>query len=325
MVGIAIKYLDLIIYARTNRLLEQNALTQGYLHPLYAKSFSEIGTPLYLPKSKGWLIKRQIPSSRYFDAMCPYPLFFCQNWSGLLKDLENLREELVSVSMVIDPFSTFYFEEYRAFFDVFTAYKDHYLLDLKLPPRETVSKNKRKTARRALRDLSVVLQLAPHINIDEWVNLYKCLIERHQIKGIRTFSRESFSKQTAIPNTHFFKVLFQDKIIGGNLFYIQNGVAYSHLSAFTPQGYALGAAYAVKWVAIKHLSECAKWLNLGGGTGSTNRKKSGLDLFKQGWSNKTAKSYFCGKILNPQIYEEITTNRHKVNPGWFPAYRTDDY
>jgi len=305
--------------------MEQNALTQGYLHPLYAKSFSEIGTPLYLPESKGWLIKRKIPGSCYFDAMGPYPLFFCQNWPGLLEDLDNLKEKLVSVSLVIDPFAAFQSEKYRTFFDVFTTYKDHYLLDLELPPRDTVSKNKRRTALRALKELSVELRIAPNINNDEWVNLYKCLIERHQIKGIRTFSREGFSMQTAIPNTHFFRVLFQNKIVGGNLFYIQDDIAYSHLSAFTPQGYDLGASYAVKWVAIQHLSECAKWLNLGGGTGKTHRKKSGLDLFKQGWSNQTAKSYFCGKILNPQIYEALTTNHEKVDPGWFPAYRTDDY
>jgi len=43
---------------------------EGYLHPLYAQSFTNIGEPLFLPRCKGWLIKRQIPGT----CMMPWDL-----------------------------------------------------------------------------------------------------------------------------------------------------------------------------------------------------------------------------------------------------------
>ncbi len=299
------------------------APARGYLHPLYAQSFSEIGTPLDLPRSGGWLIKRVIPSTNYYDAMGPYPLFFCQDWESLTEDLSALADQLVSVTLVIGPLVDFPEAEYGAYFDILMPYKDHYLLDLKMPLNATISKNKRKNARRASRDLDVKLQVAPEIDLDEWVKLYDCLIERHQITGIRAFSRRSFEMQVAIPNTHYFRVLHQGSPVGGNLYYLHGDQAYAHLSAFTEEGYHLGAPYAVKWAALQHLAKFTRWVNFGGSTASEGDPPDGLDLFKQGWSNRTAKSYLCGKILNPQIYQQLASD--KDASGWFPAYRAGDF
>ena len=41
----------------------------GYLHPGYARSLAEFGTPRELERSGGWLLERAIPGSSYFDAM----------------------------------------------------------------------------------------------------------------------------------------------------------------------------------------------------------------------------------------------------------------
>jgi len=296
---------------------------RGYLHPLYAQSFSEMGTPLYLPKCGGWLIKREIPGTDYYDAMGPYPLFFCQDWEALTEDLSGLADQLVSVTLVVGPLVDFPEAAYEAYFEIFTPYKDHYLLDLEMPLNKSISKNKRRNARRALRELDVQLQVAPDVDLDEWVKLYECLIERHQITGIRAFSKRSFEKQVAIPNTHYFRVLHQGEPVGGNLYYLQGDQAYAHLSAFTEEGYQLGAPYAVKWAALQHLAKLTRWVNFGGSTASEGDAPDGLDKFKQGWSNTTAKSYLCGKILNPQIYQQLASD--KDAGGWFPAYRAGDF
>ena len=76
----------------------------GYLHPEYAGSLSEFGKPQLLPRSGGQLLVRQIPNTDCVDAMGCYPLFCCRDWDQLPEDIEGLREQLVSVALVTDPF-----------------------------------------------------------------------------------------------------------------------------------------------------------------------------------------------------------------------------
>lgn len=298
---------------------------QGYLHPLYAKSFSAIGKPIVLSKSGGWLIRRRIPETEYFDAMGPYPLFFCEDWHSLLDDLNALREELVSVSFVIGPFTEIPKDQYEEYFDIFRPYKDHYYYDSAYPLEETISKNNKKNARKALKSVSVDMVTSPDINLDEWSDLYSNLIERHDIKGIRAFSRESFALQILIPDTLFFRAWYEGKIVGGNLFYIQNDVAYGHLMAQTDEGYQLGAAHAIKWTALKYLTEKVSYVNFGGATGDEHSRLTGLDKFKQRWTNRIGKSYFCGKILNQNLYGALAMSSNTKNSSWFPVYRSGDY
>ena len=305
--------------------MEQTLQMEGYLHPLYAESFNEISTPLYLPRSKGWLLKRQIPGTSYFDAMGPYPLFFSQNYAALIEDLQALKDQLVSISLVIDPFASIPADAFQNYFDVFKEYKDHYLLDLGLPLNKTLSKNTQKNVRQALRKLEVRQIKAPDINLEEWVRLYDCLIKRHQITGIRAFSRQSFAKQIAIPNTRYFQINHNGSCVGAHLYYIQGNIAYSHLSAFTQQGYDLGAPYAGKWFSINHLQSIVRWVNYGGGTASKNSEISGLDEFKHRWSSTTGKAYYCGKILNRKIYDTIIESKGAVKKDWFPVYRSGDF
>jgi hypothetical protein len=79
----------------------------GYLHPGYAASLAEFGTPRLLPRSEGWILERQIPGSPYSDGMGCYPLFACQDWSQLHADLESIGSELVSLALVTDPFGKY--------------------------------------------------------------------------------------------------------------------------------------------------------------------------------------------------------------------------
>src|SRR2546425_12280428 len=78
--------------------------TRGYLHPDYAASLAEEGTPLMLPASKAWILTRPIPGTAYRDAIGSYPLFSCQKWSDLKTDLNEVDKKLVCLSVVPDPF-----------------------------------------------------------------------------------------------------------------------------------------------------------------------------------------------------------------------------
>ena len=72
----------------------------GYLHKAYAKSLLNNGEIIFLPQSKGWILKRKIPNFNYYDGMGIYPLFICENWNGLSEDLKEIRNELICFSLI---------------------------------------------------------------------------------------------------------------------------------------------------------------------------------------------------------------------------------
>ena len=297
----------------------------GYSHPFYAQSFREVGEPIYLPSAGGWLIKRQIPDTENFDAMGPYPLFVCKNWSALPRDLDELRNDLVSLSLVIPPLTQLPTSSFQSYFDTLYPYKDHYLLDFAIPLESSISRGRRKDARRSLKNVSVEIINTPGMYLDEWFCLYQHLVDRHGIKGIRAFSKASFAKQLSIPGMVYCRGLYAGRAVGGNLYLVQDDVVYFHLSAFSEEGYELDAAYAIQWVAMQYFVNKVRWMNLGGSTGAGTDHLSGLDQFKKGWSTATEKSIFCGKILDQKKYQEITFSRQESMDGWFPSYRFGEF
>ncbi len=79
----------------------------GYVHPDYARSFADYGSPRELTHCGAWVLERPIPGSPYRDAMGCYPLFDCRDWSGLKADLDELAAEAVSICLVTDPFGRY--------------------------------------------------------------------------------------------------------------------------------------------------------------------------------------------------------------------------
>jgi hypothetical protein len=87
--------------------MTKNQAVTDYMHPQYARSLAEFGIPRELPKCRGWILQRQIPGFPYYDGMGCYPLFSCQDWAQLFADLQTLSTELISQSVVTDPFGDF--------------------------------------------------------------------------------------------------------------------------------------------------------------------------------------------------------------------------
>ena len=108
----------------------------GYLNPLYAQSFIEFGEPFELPACKGWILKRPIPNVPFFDGMGTYPIFTCENWAGLEEDLNHIGDQLVSLSLVTDPFGKYSQEDLLRYFkNVARHYKEHFVVDLRQQPQ----------------------------------------------------------------------------------------------------------------------------------------------------------------------------------------------
>ncbi len=300
----------------------------GYSHPNYSRTFEEIGSPIRLPYCGGWILKRQILGSPYYDAMGCYPLFACYEWSKLHVDLEALREDgdLVSLSMVIDPFGQYnvpYLK--RCFKDVFIPFKRHFVIDLSRPLDTFVCKHHRRYSKKALRSLYVEKCINPQDFLEDWLGLYTRLIEKHRIKGIAAFSRTSFAKQLRVPGIVAFRAFDKfdkDNTVGMLLWYVHGNVGYYHLGAYSDRGYESRASFGLFLHSIEYFAANGlSWLNLGAGAGVRNDTTDGLTRFKDGWSTGTRTAYFCGRILNDDKYAEIMGAESMGATDFFPAYR----
>ena len=221
---------------------------KGYLSRPYAESFGEFGTPLYLPQSQAWILKRSIPATEYFDASGLYPLFCCRDWSKLSVDLDSLQEEspLVSLTIVTDPFGSFTDSQLgECFPHLARPFKDHLVTQSNAAPDQIASKHHRYYARRALRQVSVDVCRPEGSFLEEWWSLYQELIERHGITGIQAFSQDSLQQQMQTPGLVAFKAVAGGQTVSAHLWYSQDRVAYSHLAASNASGYKLGASYGL--------------------------------------------------------------------------------
>ena len=132
----------------------------GYLHDDYARSLQEFGEPRFLPRCQGWVLVRRIPNSEELDAMGCYPLFCCREWSELAADLSAL--DLVSVSMVPDPFGDYTFKYLQQSFpDVAYPFKEHFVVAPNKEHAAGISKHHRYYSRRALQELRVEVYETP--------------------------------------------------------------------------------------------------------------------------------------------------------------------
>lgn len=298
----------------------------GYLHRDYAYSLAEFGTPRQLPRSGGWILIRAIPGTTDADAIGCYPLFACHEWSRLAEDVDDLRGELVALSLVADPFGSGDLTDLSRSFDNVVPFKSHYVADLRQPTSDFVSLHHRVRARRALRRMTIEVTETPLHWLDQWVELYATLVARHQLRGIRAFSRNAFARQLSVPGVVMFRASVNDQTVGFHLWYVQQGVAYSHLTAVNVLGRQLRASFAMYWSALELLSSRAAWADLGGSAGMAGGAGAdGLGLFKRGWATGTRTAYFCSKVLDERRYGALLLARGNPEPGYFPGYRTDEF
>lgn len=303
---------------------------QGYLSADYARALSEFGQPRQLSRSGGWLLERSIAETPDRDALGCYPLFTCHDWPGLQADLAALGSDLVSVGLVTDPFGNYSEEQLRANFDRVVRFKEHFLVDLERAPETYVSSHHRYYARKSLKTARVERCVDPLMHLDEWVSLYQVLVERHQLRGLKAFSRASFAKQLQVPGLVMFRMTGGDgnELLALQLWFVQGEVAYSHLTAFADAAYKQRSSYGLYWAAIdlwrQEETGRVRWLNLGAGAGATSDAKDGLTEFKRGWSTETRPAYFCGKVLNATRYDELSQLRGPHGTNYFPAYRAGE-
>lgn len=295
-----------------------NGGPSGYLHPGYAASFDEIATPRELTRCGGWILERRIEGSNLRDAMGCYPLFCCRDWSRLAEDLADLAGDLVSVTIVTDPFGRFGLEDLRSAFDVVRPFKRHYVTDLTNYAGSATRRHQRNTAK-AMRAVVLSRVTEPMTFAGQWIELYGQLSERHRLAGLQAFSPRCLTRQLAVPGLRMFAAAEDGRTVGLHLWYVQGDVAYGHLGATSSRGHELMASYALYAFAIEQLRTEVRWLALGGSAGRFDDDEDGLTRFKEGWATGTRQVYLCGVVLERDAYARLSAGRS--TSGYFPAYR----
>ena len=298
----------------------------GYLHHQYLHSLSEFGTPTYLPRSGGWILKRQIGNTAYQDGIGGYPLFLCQDWSPLSVDLQHLQDRLVSLAIVTDPFGNYTETHLRhCFKDVVSPFKVHFIVDLSLPLEKSVSSHHRYYARKSSNAATILPVEEPVTQLEEWCSLYTNLVKRHDIRGLKAFSKFAFQQQLSVPGIVAFQAQTQDRLLGMHLWYVVDEYAYHHLSAYSDTGYRQRVSYGLMWTALSYFQERGlRFLDLGGGAGLQDQV-DGLTKFKAGWTILTRPVFFCGRILNATLYNRLNTLAGSPKTNYFPIYRDGEF
>ena len=291
----------------------------GYLSRAYAESLSEYGDPLHLNGSGGWLLKRPIPNTAFFDSMGTYPMFFCRNWQALPEDLAALPEDLASVTLVTPPAGNFSPALLRrAFPDLLRPFKEHYLVNLSEDLDLAVNSHHRYYARRSRKQHQIGLHPLPVDLWEDWNRLYGELMIRHAISGVAAFSPEGFRRQLAMPEMLAFAARKDGEITGIQLWLGHGDWVYHHLSAYSQTGYRTRVSYGLMWEALGFFKQQGfAFADLGAAAGNV-RQKDGLSAFKSGWSNEKGTVYLGGRIVNRKLYRHLSGDA--ASP-FFPAYR----
>jgi hypothetical protein len=245
----------------------------------------------------------------------------------LAADLASLASEVVCLSVVTDPFGAYDRAQLETCFpDKVIPFKQHFCIDLDRPMEDYVQREHRRNARLALRRLQVEQCHEVSTFMEDWTRLYEHLIARHGITGIQAFSRAAFARQFEVPGFVAFRASHQGVTAGMVLLYIQDSIAYVHLSACSPLGYEMDASSALYWRVIEHCrARGLQWLNLGAGAGVSTDGRDGLTRYKQGWSTGTRTVYFCGRIFDHETYERIAQARNIPDTSYFPVYRAGEF
>lgn len=292
---------------------------QGYGSKQYCQTLSAYGDSLYLPNSQGYLLKRPVPDQPYFDAINPYPLYTCHHWDRLYKDLKEQEAELVSISLVTDPFGHFQLQQLKSFFrDKFLLFKQHFIIDLKQHPEQFISSHHRRNARKGLKQCQIEKIDQPLHYLEDWQKCLNILIKKHDLQGLNAYHNVCFKTLFEMPEVLIFRAFNATENLGFLIWVCQGNKAYYHLAAYYPSGYEQFASFALFKTSIEYFKVHGfEYLNLGAGAG-LNNEESGLTRFKKGWSTDTKPVYFCGKICNPERYWQLSQQKKS---DYFPVYR----
>lgn len=293
------------------------------MHPYstieYGSSLVHIGEPIHVPEWGTTVLKRACGMGHH-DAIGTYPIAVLEPKCDLAAGLDRLsRMGLVSVVLVIENVLRPELRDLERTFDFARPFKRHYLFDRTVSAAYS-NRHHRYEVRRAARKVRVErLDLTAHLG--QWSRLYRALVVRRGLADtFHAFPDRHHEVLARLEGVVAVGAFVEGRLVSCHLWVCHDGHAMSHLAASNEEGYASGAAYAVNDGSIELLAQC-RILNFGGAAGADD-DENGLARFKRGFSNTTAPSYLCGKILAAASYAELSRQAGvPTSAPYFPAYR----
>lgn len=292
------------------------AMTHPYATAAFARGLPHVGEPVAVPEWDAHVLARPIAETAQRDAAGTYPVTVIAPDADVAGGLARLRDAgLVSLVMVIEDHLRPSLEALGAALDFVTPFKSHHVYDRSLGAIAYAGQHRTKL-KRALKKVEVrEIRLTDHLA--DWQALYGHLTGRHGLAGLHAFPAVHHETLAALPGVRTFGAFLQGRLVSAHVFVTHRGHALSHLTASSPEGYAVGAAYAVNDLAISAMADC-ELVNFGGGAGMGDDPDDGLVQFKRGFANATRPSYLAGAVLDPPAYGALSEG---VETGFFPAYR----
>jgi Acetyltransferase (GNAT) domain len=297
----------------------------GYRSREYARSLGGWGEVLALDGCGGHVLLRQVRNSVWRDGTGCYPIFSCRRWSALEDDVKQLPPDLISLTLVTDPFCPLAEPELRQIFRVVRPMGEHYIVDLPSLSAGWPSRHHRRKLREVPPDVEIAIVDDPPALLDDWSALYDTLSQRHGIRGIRRFSPAIFGAQLDVPGAVIFAAWLSDRLLGMDWYFQDGERVFAHLSAYSEEGYRCSVSYPMMAAAIDHFKTRASALDLGGTPSVSASDSGGLIAFKAGWATRALPSYLCGVDLLPDEYERLSGGRFSSEGNFFPYYRRDEY
>ena len=294
----------------------------GYAHPDYARVYADIGEPVFLPASRGSLLRRRIPGTGLHDLMGCYPLFCCENCLALGDDIAGLRHENISLVLIADPFFEGGPEQLQETFDFVRPFKTHYVADLSQPLDSFVSHSRRRAAHKALRKMDIEVTRAPLDLVDDWMALQRTSRHGAQASGINVLSKAEVERLFGIPGIVILRAVHAGQTLGMHVEIQQGDVVYGHFATYAPEAYRLGVSTALHLSELEHFAGRARWIDWGGVPG-VDDTQNGLSRFKQEFANTTRIAYLCGSVLDQDGYGMLC-ERQGARTTYFPAYRNSE-
>lgn len=295
-------------------------------HPYATRQYAEIAagrdeTVLALPQWDQWLLRRPLGMAGGADgediAGC-YPVCPLPKGAALEAGLQSLRESgYVSLVLVADPLLHPGQDELVGAFDLCKPFKTHYLFDRARGPVR-YSKHHRYEVKRARANVAEI-DLRDHL--DEWLALYRGLVEQRGITGRAAFSDDALRSMCDLEGLVAFGAFADAALVACHLWIRSGATVHSHLAAANDTGRRCGASYLLYDAAIRTFDDAAI-INFGGSPGLTDDPNDGLARFKRGFANASAPALLCGKVLDRQRYGQLCAiSRISTDEAYFPAYR----
>ena len=263
----------------------RDTVAGGYADPAYAAALARRRGAAGLPRCGGSLLVRPTPDAADPRRDRPLPAVRVRGLVGPGARISTmLRDQLVSVSLVADPFGGWTAEGLRACFpDLMAPFKEHHVVDLgadaPASARTTAATRARRCATSTWRSSTRPADL-----LDDWIALYDNLVRRHEItrhrgvlaRGVRGAVRGPRPRRAA-------------RLGGGRdrrrhaLVRPRRRRRTTTCGAYSERGYELKASFALFATALEHFAaaRASPGSSLGAGAGVGDGAGDGLDRFKR--------------------------------------------